>query len=267
MDTTKIIYTNENGEYKEERKKEHNRIIKEMFEKSVPNKENPAAIFIGGGSGSGKSTMKNSVLKNFHTEEIVVIDADEIKKKLPEYEYLMKYDREKMSDILHDESSYLAKKIAQMCLEDKRDFLWDKTLSGKGKELEFITELAKNDFLIIVYMIDVPLEVAYKRNAERERVVNEKVVEHIHKNVPKTFHMIKNKTDITELLDNREEIDELTEDKGPVLVYTYEKGIGETIHNWEYLKEFYEKGEMVETFEKTFRKHEKTKKMNKELDF
>jgi adenylylsulfate kinase-like enzyme len=110
--TTQSMYSLA-GIYIEEREAVHQDIIK-FFTEGDTNITIPEAILTGGGSGAGKSTAVKLYFEIIEEHESVsrtLIDADEIKKHLPEYEKLVEEDVERMALILHDESSDISQKL------------------------------------------------------------------------------------------------------------------------------------------------------------
>lgn len=62
----------------------HQRIIQWILETAVESKE-PFAVFMGGGSASGKSRILKEIVIPWLNSPVIVIDSDIIKSRLPEY--------------------------------------------------------------------------------------------------------------------------------------------------------------------------------------
>lgn len=126
--------------YTAERKQLHNKIISEIFtpEKIAAckpkNGETPKYIMFGGRGGSGKSwfTDKDRAKKEgrevmFDSDNFMIIDADEIKKSIPEFEGWNAGE-------VHEESSYLAKKITAKAKELGLNIIIDGTMNYNSKK-------------------------------------------------------------------------------------------------------------------------------------
>jgi hypothetical protein len=83
---TKDFHVNERGDYTEDRKRLHKKII-DSFKKDLMciDSKDPIAILMGGSPASGKSTFLRKYAPYLLKEEILRVDADEIRAKLPEY--------------------------------------------------------------------------------------------------------------------------------------------------------------------------------------
>lgn len=123
-----------NGEYTPERKELHQEIIDEILspekkEKAKPKKgEKPKYIIFGGRGGSGKSwfTDKKRAAQQgrevmFDSDNYITLDADEIKKKLPEFEGWNAGE-------VHEESSDLMKEIKRIAMSEGLNIIVDGTM-------------------------------------------------------------------------------------------------------------------------------------------
>ncbi len=119
--------TVENGELKPERRDLHDRVLRNM-QFGVPEQEEPVVHMLGGGTASGKSTIKRngSVAVPTHGEAVQV-DADELKKELPEYRAMYTAGNTEWARMTHEESSYLAQKAIVTALNNKRSVVYDGT--------------------------------------------------------------------------------------------------------------------------------------------
>jgi predicted ABC-type ATPase len=153
------------GDYYPERKKLHNKII-ESFKEDLICIENdePIAILMGGSPASGKSTFLRKYAPYLLKEEILKVDADEIRAKLPEYKGW------------NATSTHLeTKDIVNTLLSDrtigipcKYDIIYDGTMNSTKSYLPLIELLKKLGYKIfIVYIDKVEEEVIKKRALER----------------------------------------------------------------------------------------------------
>lgn len=107
--TTEEMWRNRDGSWKKERQKLHDEIVASYFKGKTP-VENPTAYLMGGGTASGKSSIRNAGLVNL-PKNMVMVDSDDIKDMLPEYQQMLKAKDSRAAGLAHDESSYLSKRI------------------------------------------------------------------------------------------------------------------------------------------------------------
>lgn len=138
-----------NGEWTAEREKLHNDIIAkilspEKVKACMPKPgEKPKFIMFGGRGGSGKSwfTDKERAAKEgrevmFNADNYLVLDADELKKYIPEFEGWNAGE-------VHEESSYLNKKIKSMAMSLGINIIIDGTMNYNPKKPDKV----KNEML------------------------------------------------------------------------------------------------------------------------
>jgi predicted ABC-type ATPase len=236
--TTKDMYFI-GGKYIEERKLEHEKIISYFLNNDENSVEPHQAILLGGGSASGKSTLSNFWLNAYEKNSIPIthIDSDEIKMLIPEYENVKQYNVQTAAAYVHDESSDIADELLEKCIEEKKNLLYDGTMKNLEKYQRLIKRLKENGYNIIVTVVDVPVDIAKERAhvrfLETGRKVPNEIIEESHKEVPKTFFVIKDLVDEYTLYDTTgtmpKEIIEKTEEGKIVL------------HDEERLKQFYKK--------------------------
>lgn len=159
-------FCDENGVIKPEREKIHREIIEEYFKGKTPVPEGKEKLYYmtGGGSGTGKSNfvknLKNRYFKkDFKYSEnseqflgnMVKIDADDIKNKLwkksQEYRGGKRNDLKRKFDAsyLHEESSYLSKRINDISFELGYNTMLDSTGDGSPENLKKKIMKAKNN--------------------------------------------------------------------------------------------------------------------------
>jgi predicted ABC-type ATPase len=163
---TKSIYFNEEaGEYVPSRRKLHADIIN-TFKKEVVciTEGQPIAIFMGGSPASGKSSFLRKYSPYLLKEEILKVDADEIRAMLPEYEgYNAAQTHLETKDIVNTLLS--DRNIGIPC---DFDLIYDGTMNSVKSYIPLMDILRKRGYKIfIVYMDNVPKDVIIKRALER----------------------------------------------------------------------------------------------------
>jgi predicted ABC-type ATPase len=153
------------GDYDPERKDLHKKIIYKIKKDliCVENK-NPIAILMGGSPASGKSTFLKKYRPYLLKEEILKIDADEIRSQLPEYKG---YNA--------TQTHLETKDIVNLLLSDRNigipcrfDLIYDGTMNNTKSYMPLIQLLKSLGYKIFVVYIDkVPKDVIVNRALER----------------------------------------------------------------------------------------------------
>lgn len=135
---TNEIYKDANGNYTPERQALHERIIQKILGSGPGAEGQPRVIYLGGGAASGKT---EAVLKSLREQypDAVIIDPDEIKQQLPEWNTLKQSDPLRGAFRLHEESSDIGNEAIARAAETRRNIIVDK-VNGNGpkviKEME-----------------------------------------------------------------------------------------------------------------------------------
>ena len=153
------------GEYYPSRQELHKKIM-ESFKKDLVCIENhePIAILMGGSPASGKSTFLRKYAPYLLKEEILKVDADDIRAKLPEYKgwnatATQQETKDIVTTLLSDRT------IGIPC---KYDIIYDGTMNSAKSYYPLIGLLKKLGYKIfIVYIDKVEESVVKKRALER----------------------------------------------------------------------------------------------------
>ena len=105
--TSRELFALSSGELEPKRKKLHNDII-DKYLKKYPSQEKPYIHLILGSIGSGKTSVKDSVIGKREIKSFLYINFDELKRRLPEYEVLQKINPKKAAQFVQSESAKLA---------------------------------------------------------------------------------------------------------------------------------------------------------------
>ena len=201
---TKILhYDDEKNDYYPYRKRLHKDIIYE-FKKDLVciERDEPIAILMGGSPASGKSTFLKKYAPYLLKEEILKIDADEIRARLPEYKgYNASQTHLETKDIVNTLLSN--RNIGIPC---RFDLIYDGTMNNTKSYLPLI-RLLKNDGykVFIVYIDKVPKDVIVKRALERYkksgRFVPLEVIDDFFEKGTAAFEQLKKESDGFMLVD------------------------------------------------------------------
>jgi len=214
---TKSIYFNEDTqEYVPSRRKLHADIINK-FKKEVVciTKGQPIAIFMGGSPASGKSSFLRKYSPYLLKEEILKIDADEVRAMLPEYDgYNASQTHLETKDIVNTLLSN--KNIGIPC---DFDLIYDGTMNNVKSYIPLMDILRKRGYKIfIVYMDKVPKDVIIKRALERYkksgRFVPLEVIEDFFEKGKTAFNQLKKEVDGYMVIDGSNQDYEIIEQGG-----------------------------------------------------
>jgi Zeta toxin len=153
-----------------ERTLQHDSLLADMYDRAAGVPCEHKAIIAGGLSGAGKST----VLAN-HPEidrsQYLTINPDAIKEEMarrnmiPEVEGLSPMEA---SDLVHEESSYLARQLALRAQADGKNLIWDITMSDLQKTEKRIQDLREAGYSRIDGLfVEIPIETSLRRTEER----------------------------------------------------------------------------------------------------
>jgi len=228
---TKEAYCKSEG-YIKQRRQLHQRIINDLLAEagSPKNGEKPVCILLGGGTASGKSTIRNAYIEPDLKEndiKVATVDSDEIKKDIPEYEYFKKQDTESAAFRVHQESADITSEALNALMKNKKNFIYDGTMKSLSKYGKIIDSLKNSGYEIRIVAADVPVSIAIERSNRRADRTGRKVPEGIlrssHGGCAYTFPKIAEKADSFKLYDNTGE--------APVLMRDNQGIHDETLYN------------------------------------
>lgn len=177
-------YRNADGTWTKEREALHNEIINHFFDGKTP-VDDPTSYVLGGGPAAGKSTLLREQYGDL-PENMVLANSDEIKEMLPEY------GGGTNAPFVHEESSYLSKKIAYQAANNSYNVIMDGTGDGEipslKKKIKAMSPLGQQ---VIGIYVTVDVDTAVKRSmarAERSgRYVPESVIRFTHMMISRIY--------------------------------------------------------------------------------
>jgi len=162
---TKELNVDANGEYTEDRRLLHYDIINRVKNNShCVDNDSPIAILTGGSPASGKSTFLKTYAPYLLSDEIMKIDADEIRAMLPEYEGWN-------AAVTHLETKDIVNTLltdSEIGIPCKFDLIYDGTMNSAKNYLPLIGLLHRLGYKVfIIYMDNVPYQVVKDRSLKR----------------------------------------------------------------------------------------------------
>lgn len=159
------------GEPTENRERLHEEIFNQYFGPLSRAKKDglpPRAVLFLGGPASGKSTVRQSYPG---VEEFIILDSDDVKAKLPEYQELVDNGERGAAAFVHEESSYLVHLLRDFAIDERYNVLIDGVgLSFRGYAALVETLLQRN-YQVQIVMVDASHEIALTRARLRKRWV------------------------------------------------------------------------------------------------
>lgn len=158
--TTYDVFVDENGEYPKARKKLHDKIISDYLKKMTRlDSGKQIAMFLGGGSASGKGSMDSTLMEDFgitDKEELesFKIDPDAIMELLPEYK---QFPPELRASACHREASDIAEELFYLAMRNRVSFIYDGTFSSE-KPVKFAKSVDKSKYKMLYRGINTDVE-------------------------------------------------------------------------------------------------------------
>lgn len=206
-------YLDENGNLTPERAALHKQIIDDYLASKKPVEGQAEMIMMGGGPASGKSSAIKSGQVNLpEKNSTVTVDPDDIKKKLPGYKEMTE-KTDKAAEYYHEESSMIAKQLANVSFDENYNVVYDGT--GDGSEasvLKKINNARSKGYRVTANYVTVDSDEAVVRNKKRyddakakgenPRLVPEDYVRECHAKVSNISMATSDQFDEIKLFDN-----------------------------------------------------------------
>ncbi len=206
-------YLDANGNLSPERAALHKQIIDNYLAGKTPEEKMAIMTMMGGGPASGKSSVIKSGLYQLpNPAHSVTVDPDEIKQYLPGYLRMSKTS-DKAASFYHEESSMLAKQLANTCFTENFNVTYDGTGDGSiNSVLKKLNGAKEHGYQVNGMYVTVDIDEALKRNQSRydhavakgesPRLVPDEYVIDCHKKVTRISMEVSDQFDNIELYDN-----------------------------------------------------------------
>jgi predicted kinase len=155
-----------------DREAAHDVVLAEIYARASSVPCDHKAVVAGGLAGAGKTT----VLREFagiELSEYLMINPDDIKAEMARHGMVPELDGltpMEATELVHEESSHLAKRLARIAQEDGKNVIWDVTMAkAESAELR-IDALREGGYTRVDgIFVDTPVEVAARRADTRHR--------------------------------------------------------------------------------------------------
>lgn len=155
-----------------ERAKIHKEIVDELYLHAAKVPTDGKALIAGGLGGAGKSTVLTGGM-HVGNDDYFTINPDDIKEAMAERDMVPRLpglSPMEASPLIHEESSHIANMLAQRAYADRRNVIWDITMSSQGSVEKRIADMrAKGYGTIDAVFVDIPVETSVERALARHR--------------------------------------------------------------------------------------------------
>ena len=173
LTSTRLYTIDPDGQsWARDRRALHDVLINDLYANAqdVPNAG--CAIIAGGLGGAGKTTVLTEYA-GIDLSQYLTINPDNLKEEMARRGMIPMIEGTspmEASDLVHEESSYLARQLALQAQADGKNLIWDITMSDKGKTEGRISDLRKAGYdRIAGIFVDIPVETSIERTASRHR--------------------------------------------------------------------------------------------------
>jgi predicted kinase len=171
---TELQYTTDpdHEQWSEDRTVLQDAIIADLYRAAVDAPCGRLAILAGGLPGAGKSTVLDKYA-GVERSQYLTINPDKIKEEMAERGMIPKVaglTPMEASDLVHEESSYVAKQLALRAMPEGKNVIWDITMSSFESTEERINDLRTAGYSPVNgIFVDIPPDVAIRRSDARHR--------------------------------------------------------------------------------------------------
>lgn len=167
------------------------------------------AFFSGGGSGSGKTEVTRQFIRRqpgIDPDAVVIIDPDEMKEVIPEYQKLRDLGYSGAASLVHAESKALSLRALELAMHWGRNIFYDSTLANAEPNLPLFERALRLDYQLVLVAATVHPSEALRRVLRRGertgRYVPPASVLWTHKYFSRSFPSYLNTFDSCQLFDN-----------------------------------------------------------------
>jgi hypothetical protein len=177
--TTDRLYTidPDHKEWTTERNRLQGALVADLYERARDVPCDYQAVIAGGLGGAGKTTVLTGHA-GIDLSSYLNINPDDIKEEMARRGMIPEMDKlspMEASDLAHEESSYIAKRLALRAMADGKNIIWDITMSSERSTEDRINNLRNASYTKIDgVFVDIPPELSITRTESRHREGYEK---------------------------------------------------------------------------------------------
>ena len=158
-------------EWSRERNRIQAALVADLYEQAREVPCTGQAIIAGGLGGAGKSTVL-STRAGTDLSQYLYINPDSIKEEMARRGLIPHVDGlspMEASELVHEESSFIAKRLALRATADQKNVIWDITMSSLDSTERRIDELRTAGYSVDGIFVDIPVETSVRRAEARHR--------------------------------------------------------------------------------------------------
>jgi predicted kinase len=171
---THIQYTidQEHEVWSDERDADHGAIVEDLYARSFAVPCEGKAILAGGLPGAGKTTVLTE-FAHIDLSQYLMINPDVIKEEMARrglVPTIAGLSPMEASDLVHEEASHVAKRLANRAEAGSRNVIWDFTMSKTSSIAERVSSLREAGYVRVEgVFVDIPVDVSVRRADARHR--------------------------------------------------------------------------------------------------
>ena len=125
------------------------------------------AIFLMGGAGSGKGTLRELIVSRHEERKYVIIDPDLVKESMPEYQESLRKGDENAATQVHQKSVKIATEQLESSIRVRDNFIYDASGSRSWLYEEQMKAAKSNGMFVELIYVETKLENCLVRTEER----------------------------------------------------------------------------------------------------
>ncbi len=131
----------------------------------------PVVVFVGGGYGSGKTTILDFLVKHgqLPIQRGQVMGVDYFKAYLPEYCFLQRLGEGRASSVVQEEARLMSDDLFNRLVRERLSFGWDSSMSNAAPTLDKLRTVRAAGYKVVFLAVFTPLDVAVRQAMERAR--------------------------------------------------------------------------------------------------
>lgn len=161
----------------------------------------PKAIFLMGGSGSGKGTVRQNIIDKPLGRSYKVIDPDLAKEKIPGYVAAVAQGDPDAAKNFHAESLSISDAQVSKALIKKKNIIYDATGARADFYRESMEAAKQNGYRVQLVLVEADVELCVERAKARKRVVPEEVVRNLNQRAKDNFPVLQSYADVSKHYD------------------------------------------------------------------